>query len=351
MKKIISLFLSIVMIFTLVVSITGCSNNKGIKEAETRKVIDMSGTEVEVPAVVDSYCVLYASAINVCAMLDEGCAHMDGMVKGWMDWTYRLFPNLKEKTKIFDKNSVTAEEIIQTGTQVVFWSNSTHEGLIEPLTQAGIACVYVPIKDVDSLKKVVSIVADVLNTEYARKTAEKYNEECDKMIAEVDALTKGIGDNGETILCLRDSSSLTVQGKNSFEGFWTNEAHMKYVEASSDSNTKVNVTIEQILEWDPDNILFEIPADLDALKNDPTWSNLSAFKNGKVYNNPSCLNSWSAAGVEYLLQYEWAISTFYPELAASIDMKADLIKFYKDFFDYEMTEQEAGWILAGQMPQ
>lgn len=63
------------------------------------------------------------------------------------------------------------------------------------------------------------------------------------------------------------------------------------------------------------------------------------------------MNSWSAAGVEYLLQYEWAVTTFYPELSGELDLTHDVIEFYKNFFNYDMTEQEVEWILAGEMPQ
>ena len=63
------------------------------------------------------------------------------------------------------------------------------------------------------------------------------------------------------------------------------------------------------------------------------------------------MNSWAAAGVEYMLQYEWAITTFYPEFATELNMEQDIIKFYNDFFGYNMNEQEVAWILAAQMPQ
>lgn len=352
MKKQSSLLLSLVMVLTMLFSVAGCSSQKTEQETGTRTVVDMSGKEIEVPNTVDSYCVLYASAINVCAMLDEDCAHMDGLVKGWMDWTYRLYPELKNQAVIFDKNAVTAEEIIETGTQVVFWSNSAHEALIEPLTNAGIACVYVPISDVDSLKQVVSIVADVLGTEYASSMAKKYIDACDKMISNVDSLTANIDAKAApSVLCLRDTSSLTAYGVNHFEGFWATAAHMDYIAGTDDPNGSANLTLEQIVEWDPENIIFEIPADLDSLYADPVWSSLSAFKNNKVYNNPSCMNSWAAAGVEYLLQYEWAVTTFYPELSGELDLTRDVIEFYKNFFNYDMTEQEVEWILAGEMPQ
>lgn len=235
----------------------------------------MSGKEIEVPNTVDSYCVIYASAINVCAMLDKDCAHMDGLVKGWMDWTYRLYPELENQAVIFDKNAVTAEEIIETGTQVVFWSNSVHEALIEPLTNAGIACVYAPISDVDSLKQVVSIVADVLGTDYASSMAEKYIDACDKMISDVDSLTAGIdAEFAPSVLCLRDTSSLTAYGVNHFEGFWTSEAHMNFIAGTDDSDGNANLTLEQIVEWDPENIIFEIS---------PTWMPCIPIRYGQVF--------------------------------------------------------------------
>ena len=134
MKKVVSVLLCLVM-FSSLVSFTGCSSKKNEPASGTRTVVDMSGAKVEVPAQIDKYCVLYSSAISICALLDKNMEHMCMCPTIYNGWTYRLCPGLEDHVIPVNKKTVTAEQIVEVGTQVVFCSSSTNQETIACLKE------------------------------------------------------------------------------------------------------------------------------------------------------------------------------------------------------------------------
>ena len=42
----------------------------------------------------------------------------------------------------------------------------------------------------------------------------------------------------------------------------------------------------------------------------------------------------------------WVLKQFYPEYAKDLDVTSELIKFYKVFFDYDMSAEDAEALLS-----
>lgn len=81
---------------------------------------------------------------------------------------------------------------------------------------------------------------------------------------------------------------------------------------------------------------------------DSSWSALRAVQNNMLISNPSVLYTWSKSGAEDPLQYIWTLSRFYPDYAGNIDVVSETISFYKDLYQYDMSEDEANEMLAGR---
>ena len=52
-----------------------------------------------------------------------------------------------------------------------------------------------------------------------------------------------------------------------------------------------------------------------------------------------------------VLQVLWVAQLLHPDKFKDIDMNAEVRKFYKTFYDYDMTEDEARRMLAGLDPR
>ena len=104
--------------------------------------------------------------------------------------------------------------------------------------------------------------------------------------------------------------------------------------------------MEQVLEYDPDMIIFEGPVD-EALYSDPVWSELQAAKNGYLIASPFVFDVWPKGGVESIVTYKWAFTLIYPEYAEEIDLKQEIKDYYQTYFGYTMTDEEVDFVLSG----
>lgn len=350
MKKMFSIVLCLAMVL-LLLSLVGCVHDTGIKEPEKRTVVDMIGKEVEIPAVVENYSVLYSSAVPICGMLDKDFAHMHICPKGYAEWTERIFPEVYSHATIVDKKAVTAEEIIESGAQVVFWSQSYNEEVVAALEKVGIACVNVKISDESSAIKVTEIIAEVFGTEYAKTQAQKYIDVMRQSRADAVELVSNIPeDKRPSVLVLGGADTLEAFGVNDFEYYWASQLKLNFIVTSSDATDRVNLTMEQVYEYDPDIIIFEGWTDVEKLYSDPAWASLKATKNHMLLDTPMVLDVWCKPGAETPLMYSWIISTCYPDYAQEIDMAEKLIVHFKDFFGYKMSKEEAEIVLDGGIP-
>lgn len=72
----------------------------------------------------------------------------------------------------------------------------------------------------------------------------------------------------------------------------------------------------------------------------------SWMKMGPLYG----IFAWNRYSVETPLQLYWAAKTFYPDSFENIDIATETKNFYKTFFGYELSEENAANILAARAP-
>jgi iron complex transport system substrate-binding protein len=54
---------------------------------------------------------------------------------------------------------------------------------------------------------------------------------------------------------------------------------------------------------------------------------------------------WERGSPEQALQVLWAAKTLHSHLFADIDVRAEALKFYKEFFGYTLTDADLGQML------
>ena len=114
-----------------------------------------------------------------------------------------------------------------------------------------------------------------------------------------------------------------------------------------------NVSLEQIIASKPDIIVIggaDAQKGVDAIKSDAAWADVPAVKNNKIIKNPVGTFNWDRYSAEEALQVLWAAQTFHPEQFKDIDLVKETREFYKTYYNYNLTEDEAKRIIAGQGP-
>ena len=119
------------------------------------------------------------------------------------------------------------------------------------------------------------------------------------------------------------------------------------VEASSKGGGS-EVSMEQIIQWNPDFIIVEGSALAEVMKNDPAWHVLDAIKNGMCGIVPTVPYNFmgSPPSVNRYLGVRMIGAGFYPEIYG--DSQQQVVKdFFKLFYNIEVDDAQLDKILSG----
>jgi len=113
----------------------------------------------------------------------------------------------------------------------------------------------------------------------------------------------------------------------------------------------VNVSMEQILAWQPDAILTFDRNFYQTVWSDPLWAGVKAVKEKRVYLSPGLPFTWidSPPSANRLIGVRWLGKVLYPELFPE-DLRAETRRFYGLFYHQEPSEQQLDELLAGSTP-
>jgi iron complex transport system substrate-binding protein len=121
----------------------------------------------------------------------------------------------------------------------------------------------------------------------------------------------------------------------------------KNVAAAAGKGGLTNVSLEQVLQWNPDTIIAADAKFAAAAKSDPRWSSIKAVKDGRVVVTPSLPFGWfdSPPGVNRLIGLRWLEHVLYPDQFGD-DLRADVRDFFKLFYQVDVTEPQLDALLA-----
>ena len=113
------------------------------------------------------------------------------------------------------------------------------------------------------------------------------------------------------------------------------------------------VSMEQIFLWDPDMILAWKEGRggyCERISGDSNWQKLRAVRSGQVYGVPDNPFCWfdRPPSVNRILGLRWVSNLFYPEVFPR-DMVKEAQEFYRLFWHYDLSEEEARQILEGSL--
>jgi iron complex transport system substrate-binding protein len=111
------------------------------------------------------------------------------------------------------------------------------------------------------------------------------------------------------------------------------------------------VSIEQVLSWDPDVILTFDAGFYRKVKTDPLWAQISAVRNGRIFRAPSLPWGWfdSPPGVNRLIGIRWLAGLLHP--ARFPDSIEPVVRdFYTRFYHVDLTDAQLAALLDAARP-
>ena len=368
MKKHISIILSILFIASI---FTGCVKNKDssksagssasstTEKSNTKTITDNASIQVQVPKMIERIADLDGAHNEILSVL----GYADKIVTSGQEtsteltpWLYKVVPTMNKSESGF-KNGINTETLMSVKPDLAFLEVGDKN--IDKITSVGIPVVQWKVSDFESLKKCVSVTAEALG-EDAIKKGEQYNEYFDSKLNMIKNVTSKIPEEKKPkILHIVNLSPLMVDGGNCIINDWIEAAGGINAAKSIEGKTK-EVSMEQVLEWNPDIIVFGkvrvsgqatmVQSMKDNIMNNDEWKKISAVQNGKVFTNPDGIFSWDRLSAEEALQIQWAAKTFYPDLFKDLDVAKETKDFFKTFINYDITDDDVQKILNAEPP-
>lgn len=370
-RQLLALLICLVMSVSL---LTGYSETKAATEeqaqsgeqdatqetAETREITDMAGRKVTVPAAENIESVFSAGPVAAIFLYMVAPDKLLG-------WNYEL--NDVEKSIILDKyqdlpnfgmgDAVNYEAVIAANPTIAINSGKINDTMVsdcDALSEIlGIPVVAVD-NELNNSAEAFRFMGELLGVE---DHAEELAQYAEQVFTDINALSD-----------IPEEKKVSVyfgNGEDSLETAPRGSQHAQILDAINAVNvadlelgdgSRVQISAEQLLAWDPDVIVVngEPKADKsgnsaaeDILSN-PDYASLKAVQDQKVYGTPNAPFSWvdRPAGPNRLIGMRWFSALIYPEYI-KCDINEEIHKFFDLFYHVDLSDEQLENVLKGTL--
>jgi len=109
-----------------------------------------------------------------------------------------------------------------------------------------------------------------------------------------------------------------------------------------------NVSLEQVLAWNPDTIVTVDRSVADHIRSDPSWAEVEAVKRGRVLLSPNLPYGWIDAppSLNRLIGLQWLARLLFPDRFSG-DIRDVARAFYREFYQVDLGAPEIDRLLQG----
>jgi iron complex transport system substrate-binding protein len=352
------LFLGILVLATVLTVTAGCGRTTEVNmpdeetQADTVTVIDSFGREVDVPINVERVATLYAFTGHVTTLLGKGdliVATNRGLKRDIL--FNRINPVIADAVMPSSADKVNIEELLTARPDLVMIQGNMFRDKKEQekLDKSLIPYLAVDYNSIEGQLYAVEMIGRALG---ATEAAERYLDYYRGILNLVGERVKDIPDDKKVRVYHSVNEATRTYGRDNLAADWTLLCGAVNVALDQPLRLLDNnyfAGLEQILLWDPDIIITNEDGVAGYIMSNQQWSPLKAVKTGRVYQMPVGVSRWGHPGsLETPLGILYAAKLFYPEQFTDIDIAAEARNFYRNFFKYELTDEELQNMLKGQ---
>ena len=248
----------------------------------------------------------------------------------------KMFPNLGDR-KTFTRDDATVENVAAVDPGLVLIDVPD---TVTALRGAGIPTAFLAVTSPETIIQAIEIVGDALGGDSAQ-VATKYADYYNGVISEMSAKSKDLADADKPrVIYLRNETKTIGEGSMPHNWITTLGGVNVGAELGANGGAGSDVTTEAIIGADPDVIICENPDLLNTIKTDAQYADMTAVKNGAVYQAPLGTAVWSMGTAEAPLMLYWASQYINPDLYSGIDVDQKTTEFFKDFYGYTLSSDE-----------
>ena len=350
-KKWLAMLLAVVM----VLSLAACGAQSSPQTDDTTRVFtDSVGREVEVPAQIDKVALSGPMAQIVLFALCPD--KLVGVSNAWsteaeqyLDEKYFTMPEIGQLYG--GKGELNPETLLQSGAQIVIDVGEPKGSIAEDLDalqeQTGIPFVHITATT-ETTGDAYRMLGDLLNMKDEAETLAAYCEKIyDRTVSIAGSVEKAnvlyvTGDMGQNVIAAGSYHAEILD-------LLTN--NLAVVDEPSSKGTGNEVSMEQILTWDPDVVIFAPESIYDTVADDAAWQSVTAIKNGAYYEVPFVPYNWMGfpPSVQRYLGMMWLSKVLYPDATAEYDLFSDVQEYYKLFYHCDLTQAQFDALVANSL--
>jgi iron complex transport system substrate-binding protein len=297
--------------------------------ANSRTVRDEEGRSVSVPTIVNRVVVPLPWMLNIVTAVGARQKVVGVSTYAAKDVGFNaLFPEwVKSQTVIGDLDQMNKEAVLQVKPDLMIVQPGPS---VKQMEDIGIPVVVVT-REIDTPEN-IRFIGKVLGQE---KDAEKLASYYEKTIDMAASRTANIPENErKKIYYTSGSDALKIAGKGLGNAPLIRNAGGILVSENLPGGAGTSVSMEQVLQWDPDIIVVGYgyalkPSDI---LSDPKWQGIKAVRNKNVYLEPpphaACLKKHPSAALGAL----WLAQKAYPERFKDINVQKMVEDFILKFY-------------------
>ena len=355
-KRLLALLLALMM--TLSLAACGGQTNTPAEDendtaAETRVFTDSTGRQITVPARIDKVAVSGPLAqIVVFALCPDklvGVANeWDESAQQFLDEKYYNLPLLGQLYG--GKGELNLETLLSSEAQVVIDVGEAKSTIVEDMDalqeQTGIPFVHIDAK-LASMDETYTMLGDLLGVaDEAKALADYCRTTYDSVKSAVDGVEKA------DLLYITGDTGLNVIAQGSFHAEVIDllSSNLAVVDEPSSKGSGNEVDMEQILNWNPDVILFAPGSIYATVGEDAAWQGVTAIQNGAYYEVPMGPYNWMGfpPSVQRLLGMQWMAKVLYPD-AVDYDMYEAAGTYFQMFYHCDLTQEQYDALVANSL--
>ena len=341
-KRLTALLLAVTMLLSL------CAGALG----ETVVFTDDVGRDVTVPAEITR---LMASGplpqIYVYGIAPDMFV---GLASKWYDSSKGIIPeehlNLPYFGQLYGSADLNIEELAKADPQILIDMGEPKKSIVEDLNgleaQTTIPAVYIK-STLATAPQAYRRLGELLGRE---EQAEEIASFLENVYSRTVAIMETVGDNRKQILYITGDKGHNVLARTSYQAELVDMLtdNLAVVDNPVSKGTGNEVTMEQIMLWDPEFIVFAPDSVYDIVKEDATWSLMTAVASDNYIRTPQGPHNWlgSPPAVQQYLGLIWLTAVLYPEYC-DYDVKAEILEFYRLIYHCELTEEQYNTLTAG----
>jgi ABC-type Fe3+-hydroxamate transport system, periplasmic component len=297
----------------------------------------MAGRTVEIPTEVQNIVTVYPPATALVFAID-GANRMVGIES--LNAKNKVLQDIESKFKNMTNvghqfRGVNAEELLALAPDVVFASIRNREKTMQEF-EPYFPVVYIDVNTIQTLTESMEVVGQVLGKRTrAQELVSYYKQKMENVVT----IASQIPENERPRVYMTSHAILKTCTAASIESYILELCGGINVANEVTGGLYPEITVEQLIEWDPDVILvnsFCSSGTKDEILSDPRLADIKAVKDKQVFRMPDYISCWYIGVPESLLGMEWTLYKLHPE-RINFQMEGETQEFYLKFYDLDIS--------------